>query len=53
MCDEPAERSKMKTISYGEHLVQLTRYRRLFPVRVYLVREDAAFTLIDTALSGG
>ena len=42
----------MKTIGYGEHLVQLTRYPRIFPVSVYLVREDDGFTLIDTGLSG-
>ena len=42
----------MKTIIYGEHLVQLTRYPRIFPVSVYLVREDDGFTLIDTGLSG-
>ena len=42
----------MKTIIYGEHLVQLTRYPRLFPISVYLVREDDGFALIDTGLSG-
>ena len=42
----------MKTTGYGEHLVQLTRYPRIFPVSVYLVREDDGFTLIDTGLSG-
>ena len=42
----------MKTVSYGEHLVQLTRYPRIFPISVYLVREDDGFTLIDTGLSG-
>ena len=42
----------MKAVGYGEHLVQLTRYPRIFPVSVYLVREDDGFTLIDTGLSG-
>ena len=42
----------MKTVGYGEHLVQLTRYPRIFPVSVYLVREDDGFTLIDAGLSG-
>ena len=43
----------MKAASYGEHLVQVTRYPGVFPVSVYLVREDDGFTLIDTGLSGG
>ena len=42
----------MKAVGFGEHLVQLTRYPRIFlPVSVYLVREDDSFTLIDTALA--
>ncbi len=42
----------MKAVGYGEHLVQITRYPRLFPVSVYLVREDDGFTLIDAGLKG-
>ncbi len=41
----------MKAVGFGEHLVQLTRYPRIFPVSVYLVREDDSLTLIDTALA--
>ncbi|MCU0490859.1 MAG: MBL fold metallo-hydrolase, partial [Chloroflexaceae bacterium] len=39
-------------LTYGSHLIQLTKYPRLFPVNCYLVREDDGFTLIDTAISG-
>jgi hypothetical protein len=42
----------MKATGYGEHLVQLTRYPRIFLVSVYLVREDDGFTLIDTGIPG-
>jgi glyoxylase-like metal-dependent hydrolase (beta-lactamase superfamily II) len=42
----------MKATGYGEHLVQLTRYPRIFPVSVYLVREDDGFTLIDAGIPG-
>ena len=42
----------MKITTYGENLIQLTRYPRLFPVNCYLVREDDGFTLIDTGLPG-
>jgi glyoxylase-like metal-dependent hydrolase (beta-lactamase superfamily II) len=42
----------MKITPYGENLIQLTRYPRLFPVNCYLVREDDGFTLIDTGLPG-
>jgi glyoxylase-like metal-dependent hydrolase (beta-lactamase superfamily II) len=42
----------MKITAYGENLIQLTRYPRLFPVNCYLVREDDGFTLIDTGLPG-
>lgn len=42
----------MQTVSYGDSLVQLTRFPRLFPVNCYLVREADGFTLIDTAISG-
>ncbi len=43
---------KMKAVGFGERLVQITRYPWLFPVSVYLVREDDGFTLIDAGLSG-
>jgi glyoxylase-like metal-dependent hydrolase (beta-lactamase superfamily II) len=43
---------KMRAVGFGERLVQITRYPWLFPVSVYLVREDDGFTLIDTGLSG-
>jgi glyoxylase-like metal-dependent hydrolase (beta-lactamase superfamily II) len=47
----PAEGDdKMRTLSYGRHMLQLTRYPRVFPVSCYLVREDDGFTLIDTGL---
>ena len=42
----------MKATVYGKHLVQLTRYPKLFPVNAYLVREEEGFTLVDTGLSG-
>src|SRR5215207_6286849 len=42
----------MKITTFGDNLIQLTRFRRLFPVNCYLVREDDGFTLIDTALPG-
>lgn len=42
----------MKATAHGEHLVQLTRFPRVFPINVYLVREDDGFTLVDTGLAG-
>jgi glyoxylase-like metal-dependent hydrolase (beta-lactamase superfamily II) len=42
----------MKMTTNSETLVQLTRYPLLFPVNVFLVREDDGFTLIDAAVSG-
>jgi glyoxylase-like metal-dependent hydrolase (beta-lactamase superfamily II) len=42
----------MKMTTNGEKLVQLTRYPLLFPVNVFLVREDDGFTLIDAAVGG-
>jgi glyoxylase-like metal-dependent hydrolase (beta-lactamase superfamily II) len=42
----------MKATDYGERLVQLTRYPKVFPVNAYLVREEDGFTLVDTGLSG-
>ncbi|GAC1668232.1 MAG: MBL fold metallo-hydrolase [Ktedonobacteraceae bacterium] len=42
----------MKTTTYGNNLVQLTRFPMLFPVNCYLVREDDGFTLIDTGIAG-
>jgi len=42
----------MKTTRHGDHLAQLTRFPRLFPVNCYLVRDDDGLTLIDTAIAG-
>ena len=42
----------MQVISYGDSLIQLTRFPRVFPVNCYLVREADGFTLIDTAIAG-
>lgn len=42
----------MKTTTYGDNLVQLTRFPVLFPMNCYLVRENDGFTLIDTAIAG-
>jgi glyoxylase-like metal-dependent hydrolase (beta-lactamase superfamily II) len=42
----------MKITTFGDNLIQLTRYPLLFPVNCYLVREDDGFTLIDTGLPG-
>ena len=43
----------MKTTQHGAFLTQVTRYPGIFPINVYLVREDDGFTLIDTGMSGG
>ena len=42
----------MKQTQHGSHLVQFTRFPRVFPVNCYLVREDDGFTLIDAAIPG-
>jgi glyoxylase-like metal-dependent hydrolase (beta-lactamase superfamily II) len=42
----------MRTIAFGERLIQLTQYPRVFPVNAYLVREEDGFTLIDTGAGG-
>ena len=42
----------MRSTEYGEYLVQLTRYPKVFPVNAYLVREEDGFTLVDTGLAG-
>lgn len=42
----------MEVAAHGEHLVRITRYPRLFPVNVYLVREEDGFTLVDAGLGG-
>ena len=39
----------MRTTTYGDHLIQLTR---LTAFNCFLVREDDGFTLVDTGLSG-
>jgi glyoxylase-like metal-dependent hydrolase (beta-lactamase superfamily II) len=41
----------MRIRSYGQNLIQLTQYPRVFPINAYLVREDDGFTLIDTGWS--
>ena len=42
----------MRVTKHGDHLTQLARWPRIFPVNVYLVREDDELTLIDTGMSG-
>jgi glyoxylase-like metal-dependent hydrolase (beta-lactamase superfamily II) len=42
----------MQQTAYGSHLIQLTRFPRLFPINAYLVREDDGLTLIDTGIAG-
>jgi glyoxylase-like metal-dependent hydrolase (beta-lactamase superfamily II) len=42
----------MKTTQHGSYLTQLTRWPLLFPVNVYLVREDDGLTLVDTGMPG-
>ncbi|MCO5178129.1 MAG: hypothetical protein M9890_14330 [Thermomicrobiales bacterium] len=39
--------------THSNNLIQLTRWPLLFPVNVYLVREDDGFTLIDTGVWRG
>jgi glyoxylase-like metal-dependent hydrolase (beta-lactamase superfamily II) len=43
----------MRVTYHGDHLIQLTRYPRVFPVNYYLVREDGSLTLVDAGLGGG
>jgi glyoxylase-like metal-dependent hydrolase (beta-lactamase superfamily II) len=40
----------MRTLVFGEYMLQITRYPGIFPVSCYLVRERDGFTLIDTGL---
>jgi glyoxylase-like metal-dependent hydrolase (beta-lactamase superfamily II) len=42
----------MRVTEHGDYLVQLSRWPVLFPVNIYLVREDDSLTLIDTGMSG-
>jgi glyoxylase-like metal-dependent hydrolase (beta-lactamase superfamily II) len=42
----------VKTTTHGAFLTQLTRYPLVFPVNVYLVREDDGLTLIDAGIPG-
>jgi glyoxylase-like metal-dependent hydrolase (beta-lactamase superfamily II) len=42
----------MKSIVWGEHLVQVERLGPLFPVSCYLVREADGLTLIDAGIAG-
>jgi glyoxylase-like metal-dependent hydrolase (beta-lactamase superfamily II) len=41
----------MRITTHGRHLVQLTRFPRLFPINSYLVREGDGLTLIDTTIA--
>jgi glyoxylase-like metal-dependent hydrolase (beta-lactamase superfamily II) len=41
----------MKTTTISDNLVQLTDHPILFPINVYLVREEDGYTLVDTGLS--
>lgn len=43
----------MRITTYGDFMIQLTRWPLLFPVNVYLIREDDGFTLVDTGVWGG
>lgn len=42
----------MRVLTFGQSIIQLTKFPRIFPVNCYLVREDDGFTLIDTAIGG-
>jgi glyoxylase-like metal-dependent hydrolase (beta-lactamase superfamily II) len=42
----------MRVTTHGDYLVQLARWARIFPVNIYLVREQDSLTLIDTGMSG-
>ena len=42
----------MRVTTHGDYLVQLARWARIFPVNIYLVREDDSLTLVDTGMSG-
>jgi glyoxylase-like metal-dependent hydrolase (beta-lactamase superfamily II) len=42
----------MRETHLGPNLTQLTRWPLLFPINVYLVREDDGLTLIDAAMPG-
>jgi glyoxylase-like metal-dependent hydrolase (beta-lactamase superfamily II) len=42
----------MRVTTHGNYLVQLARWARIFPVNIYLVREQDSLTLIDTGMSG-
>ncbi|HWQ11607.1 MAG TPA: MBL fold metallo-hydrolase [Roseiflexaceae bacterium] len=42
----------MRITTYGDYLVQLTRFPRVFPVNCYLVREEDGLTLVDAAIPG-
>jgi glyoxylase-like metal-dependent hydrolase (beta-lactamase superfamily II) len=42
----------MRVTRHGNYLVQLARWARIFPVNIYLVREQDSLALIDTGMSG-
>lgn len=42
----------MRVTTHGDYLVQLARWARIFPVNIYLIREQDSLTLIDTGMSG-
>lgn len=41
----------MQRLDHGEHLVQLTRWPRFFPINQFVVIEDDGLTLIDTGMN--
>jgi glyoxylase-like metal-dependent hydrolase (beta-lactamase superfamily II) len=45
-------RTTVKTTQLSQHVTQLTRFPLLFPMNMYLTREDDGFTLIDTGMKG-
>lgn len=42
----------MQIKQLSENLIELTKFPKIFPVSVYLVRETDGFTLIDTGMAG-
>ena len=42
----------VRVTTHGDYLIQLTRWPLLFPVNVFLVKEEGQLTLVDTGMSG-